>query len=86
MCGLNRMVTGICYKDLPRIVAERAKHSILDTLAVIIGSSSMEGISLVVDYVKEKGGNPQSVLPFYGVSGATSRAWKYVRSSQGMQI
>lgn len=76
MCALNRMVTGICYKDLPRSVVEHAKHSILDTLAVIMGGSSMEGISLVVDYVKEGGGIRKASFRSMGVgSRPQMRGW-----------
>ena len=61
-----RMVNDTKYEDFPESVVTRAKQSILDTMAVIVGGSSMDGISAVVDLVKEKGGKPESVIPFYG--------------------
>lgn len=66
MSTLCRMVIDTKYEDLPSNVVNCAKRSILDTLAVTIGGSAMEAIPAVVDLVKEKGGKPESVIPFYG--------------------
>lgn len=66
MDDLCRMVVDIEYDDLPREVVECAKTTILDTLAVTIAGSGMEGIPAVVELVKEKGGRPDSPIPFYG--------------------
>ena len=51
---------------MPSNVVTFAKHSILDTLAAIIAGSRLEGIPVLVGYVREKGGRPESVIPFYG--------------------
>jgi 2-methylcitrate dehydratase PrpD len=66
MSTLCRMVVDTKYEDLPGNVIEHAKRSILDTMAVTIGGSAMEGIPAVVELVKEKGGKPESIIPFYG--------------------
>jgi 2-methylcitrate dehydratase PrpD len=66
MSTLCRMVVDTKYEDLPTDVVDYAKRSILDTMAVTIGGSAMEGIPAVVDLVKEKGGKPESIIPFYG--------------------
>ena len=66
MSTLCKMVVDTKYEDLPGDVINYAKHCILDIMAVTIGGSAMEGISTVVDLVKDKGGKPQSVIPFYG--------------------
>jgi 2-methylcitrate dehydratase PrpD len=66
MSTLCRMVVGTKYEDLPSNVVNYAKHCILETMAVIVGGSAMEGIPAVVDLVKDKGGKPESVIPFYG--------------------
>jgi 2-methylcitrate dehydratase PrpD len=66
MGSLCRMLINTEYGDLPSNVVDYAKHCILDTMAVIIGGSSMEGIPAVVDLVKDKGGKAQSVIPLYG--------------------
>ncbi len=66
MIALCRMVVGTSYLDLPGKVIEQAKRSILDTLAVTIGGSAMEGIPAIVELVKDKGGKPESIIPFYG--------------------
>jgi 2-methylcitrate dehydratase PrpD len=66
MTDLCHMVVNTNYKDLPDAVVKYAKSCILDTLAVIIGGSDMEGVSTVVNFVKEKGGKSQSIIPIYG--------------------
>jgi 2-methylcitrate dehydratase PrpD len=66
MSTLCRMVSETKYEDLPSKVVDYAKHSILDAIAITIGGSAMEGIPTVVDLVKEKGGKPESIIPFYG--------------------
>ena len=35
-------------------------------MAVIIGGSGLEGVSQIVKYIKDKGGTPESLMPFYG--------------------
>lgn len=63
---LSRMVVQTTFDDLPADVIEHAKHTLLDAMAVTIGGSGMEGIPALVDLVKDKGGKPESILPFYG--------------------
>ena len=74
MNTLCRMVADTRYEDLPSDVVNYAKRSILDTVAVTIGGSAMEGISSVVDLVKDKGGKPESIIPFYGGKVPSSEA------------
>jgi len=66
MRTLCRMVVSTNYEDLPGNIVEHSKWSILDTMAVTIGGSAMEGIPAVVDLVKDRGGKPESIIPFYG--------------------
>ena len=66
MNTLCKMVIDTDYKDLPKHVVTSAKHSILDTIAVTIAGSAMQGIPELVGFVKEKGGKPESFIPFYG--------------------
>lgn len=66
MSALCRMVVDTKYEDLPDDVLICARQSILDTVGVIIGGSRMEGVQPLVDYVREKGGNPEALIPFYG--------------------
>ena len=66
MSTLCRMVVKTKFEDLPNEVIACAKRFILDTMAVIVGGSGMEGIPEVVGLVKEKGGRPESLIPFYG--------------------
>ncbi len=66
MATLCRMVVNTKYEDLPPNVVDYAKRSILDTVGIIIGGSAMEGIPVIVDFVKDKGGKSGSFIPFYG--------------------
>ncbi|MFC1929187.1 MmgE/PrpD family protein, partial [Chloroflexota bacterium] len=65
MHTLCRMVIETKYEDLPSNVVNRAKQCILDTIAVTIGGSAMDGIQTIVDFVKDKGGKPESIIPLY---------------------
>jgi 2-methylcitrate dehydratase PrpD len=66
MRSLCRLVISTNYEDLPSNVVDYCKKAILDTMAVTIGGSAMEGIPAVVELVKDKGGKPESIIPFYG--------------------
>lgn len=63
---LCRMVVNTSYEDLPANAIEVAKRSILDTLAVTIGGSALEGIPEIVSLVRDRGGKPESIIPIYG--------------------
>jgi 2-methylcitrate dehydratase PrpD len=65
MNTLCRMVSNTHYEDLPGDVVRFAKHSILDTIAVMTAGSAMEGVPALVAYVREKGGKPECLIPFY---------------------
>lgn len=66
MIALCTWVAALDFSSLPSGIVECAKRSILDTLAVIVGGSAMEGVPTIVDLVKERGGKPETYLPFYG--------------------
>ncbi|MEK2606957.1 MmgE/PrpD family protein [Burkholderia arboris] len=66
MATLCRMALQTQYADLPAGVTRHAKQTLLDAMGVTIGGSAMEGIPEIVALVKERGGNPQTPLPFYG--------------------
>ena len=66
MSLLCKMVVDTRYEDLPDNVISYAKKCVLDTMAVIVGGSAMESVAEVVDFVKDKGGKPESLIPFYG--------------------
>ena len=66
MSTFCRMVIGTRFEVLPDDVVNHAKKSILYTIAVTIGGSAMEGIPAIVDFVKDRGGKPESMVPFYG--------------------
>ena len=64
--SLCRMVAETSYEDLPDYIIDHCKRSIIDTMAVTIGGSAMEAIPELVSLVKDKGGKPESFIPFYG--------------------
>jgi 2-methylcitrate dehydratase PrpD len=66
MVTLSRMALDIRFEDIPSDVIDCAKRTILDTIAVTIAGSGLEGIREVVELVQEKGGRPDSPIPFYG--------------------
>ncbi|MFB9122917.1 MmgE/PrpD family protein [Paraburkholderia dipogonis] len=66
MATLCRMALQTQFADLPADVVCHARQTLLDAMGVTIGGSAMEGIPEIVSLVKERGGNPQTPLPFYG--------------------
>lgn len=66
MATLCRMALQMRYDDLPAEVVRHAKETLLDAMGVTIGGSAMEGIPAIVELVKERGGRPDTPLPFYG--------------------
>ncbi|MBC3191812.1 MmgE/PrpD family protein [Pseudonocardia sp. C8] len=66
MSTLCRMVVQTGYDDLPDEVLRHARHTLLDAMGVTIGGSGMDGIPQIVELVRDKGGKPETVLPFYG--------------------
>jgi 2-methylcitrate dehydratase PrpD len=66
MRQLCRLVIETDFDSLPKEVVEHAKRTILDTLAATMGGSNLEGVDAFVELVKEKGGKPESLIPFHG--------------------
>lgn len=66
MRALSRMTLETWFDDLPTDLVRHVKHSLLDSVAVTIGGSGMDPVPALVDLVRERGGTPQSLLPFYG--------------------
>jgi 2-methylcitrate dehydratase PrpD len=64
--SLCRFVAETAYEDLPDYIVDHCKRSIIDTMAVTIGGSAMEAIPELVSLVKDRGGKPESYIPFYG--------------------
>lgn len=63
---LCKMTLETSFDDLPEEVVSHAKRSVLDTLAVTMGGSALEGIGETVALVKDRGGREDSYIPFYG--------------------
>ncbi|MGC4250809.1 MAG: MmgE/PrpD family protein [Sphingobium sp.] len=66
MSGLCRMALDLRYDDLPAAIRHHARMTLLDAMAVTIGGSGMEGVPAIVGLVKDRGGKPETLLPFYG--------------------
>jgi 2-methylcitrate dehydratase PrpD len=71
---LSQFIADTRYEDLPRIVAERVKHSILDTLGIIMPASVlMPDLRAAIDLRIEAGGRAESSILGYGVK---APAWE----------
>lgn len=64
--SLCRFAAETTYDDLPYYIVDHCKRSVIDTMAVTIGGSAMEAIPELVSLIKDKGGKPESHIPFYG--------------------
>ncbi len=72
--ALAAHATHLAYDALPQPLVERIKQCVLDTLGVSIGASSLaEEAKIVVDYVRELGGRPESRI--LGFGGRAPAAW-----------
>ena len=72
--ALAQHASRLSYDALPPQVVERVKHIVLDTLGVSIGASTLaEEAKIVVDYVSELGGRPESRI--LGFGGRAPAAW-----------
>jgi len=56
----------IKYEDLPEVVVEMAKMTILDTLGALIGGAGAEGCLPLVNQLKEWAGVQESTIMIYG--------------------
>jgi 2-methylcitrate dehydratase PrpD len=54
------------YPDLPNPVVEATKRQILDTLGVMLGGSSREGVKELVELLTDWGGKEESTILSYG--------------------
>jgi len=64
---LSKNISGIGYADLPPETVDITKRSILDTIGVIIGASTLgEGCKEMVELAKEGGGKEESSIIAFG--------------------
>lgn len=54
------------FDSLPIHLVEFAKRHLLDMFAVTLGGSAQIGIAQLAHYVRDKGGKPETTLPFFG--------------------
>jgi 2-methylcitrate dehydratase PrpD len=72
--ALAQHASNLSYDALPPRLVERIKQIVLDTLGVSIGASTLaEEAKIVVDYVSELGGRPESRI--LGFGGRAPAAW-----------
>src|SRR5688572_1434685 len=72
--ALAEHASRLAYDALPAPLVERIKQCVLDTLGVSIGASTLaEEAKIVVDYVRELGGRPESRI--LGFGGMAPAAW-----------
>jgi 2-methylcitrate dehydratase PrpD len=72
--ALAEHASSLAYDALPAPLVERIKQCVLDTLGVSIGASTLaEEAKIVVDYVRELGGKPESRI--LGFGGMAPAAW-----------
>jgi 2-methylcitrate dehydratase PrpD len=54
------------FEDIPDEVILITKKSVIDTLGVMIGGSSINGCRLLLDYIRDWGGRPESTVAVFG--------------------
>ncbi|MGD0917819.1 MAG: MmgE/PrpD family protein [Thermodesulfobacteriota bacterium] len=63
---LAKHASQVMFEDLPPQVVSITKRSVLDTLGVMIGGSSIEGCRLLVDYICDWGGREEGTIAVFG--------------------
>jgi len=63
---LARHVAHTTFEDLPPEVVSVTKKSVIDTLGVMIAGSSVDGCKLLMDYIREWRGRPESTIAVFG--------------------
>jgi 2-methylcitrate dehydratase PrpD len=62
MRGLSQYISQALAQDLPDVVAEKAKHHLLDTLASIVSGAHMVPGELAIKYARLQGGTPEATV------------------------
>ena len=62
---LSNFVYNLQYKDLPENVIRKGKLSILDNLGVIIGAWKEKNVLIILEVIRQYGGNPNSTILVY---------------------
>lgn len=62
MRGLSQYISQALVQDLPEIVAEKAKHHLLDTLASMVSGAHMTPGEVAVKYARLQGGTPEATV------------------------
>jgi 2-methylcitrate dehydratase PrpD len=83
---IARHLAGLSYTDLPADLIDLTKQCVLDTLGVTIGASSLAPeAKLVMDYVTDLGGKPESSI--LGFGGKAPAPWAtFVNGSLGHML
>ena len=63
MKTLATYMAGAAKKPLPKHVAEKTKHHLLDTLAATISGSRLLPGKVTIAYLKTQGGTPEACVP-----------------------
>ncbi len=59
---LARFVTNARYRDLPGDLTWHARRCVLDSLGVALGAVGHPSVAILLDFVREVGGNPQATV------------------------
>ena len=62
MKTLATYMAGAATKPLPRAVAEKTKHHVLDTIAAMVSGSRLLPGRKAINYVKTLGGKPEAIV------------------------
>lgn len=57
---LSEFMVGYRFEDLPKETVDKVKHYVLDVIGCIVGASKEKQAEIVIEIMKEQGGNPQS--------------------------
>ena len=63
---LSRFIVETRYEDLPPEVIEFAKQLIFDTIGCMVGGHCKHPIPIIAKHIRDKGGKPESYIPFFG--------------------
>lgn len=72
---LAKFISGVSYSDLPVEVTQKVKNILFDSIGCALGGYATDKAKIVLEWVREMGGNPQATIMGGGKTSASNAAF-----------